>query len=81
VAFNVLVFLHVPSDNLGPHVHHHAPPKAFCQFNITRVTHQSGSVRQFDDRPSELIFFIFFTQVGLLYVLALVGLGPLSTSF
>jgi hypothetical protein len=78
VAFNVLAFPHIPSNNLGAQVHHHATPKAFCQFNITRVTHQLGLVHRSNNCPSGLIFFLFLAQVGPFYVLALIGPGPLS---
>jgi hypothetical protein len=45
VAFNILVFPHIPSDNLNAQFHSHTPPKALCQFNIMHVTRQSDSVR------------------------------------
>jgi hypothetical protein len=60
VAFNIIVFPRVPSNNFNAQVHHHASPKALCQFNIMRVTRQSDSVRQSDNRPSELIFLFMF---------------------
>jgi hypothetical protein len=82
VAFNVLVFSHVPSDNLRVQVHRHASPKAFCQFNIMRVMRRSGLVYQSNNHPSGLIFFHFFfflAQAGHFYVLALASPSPLST--
>ena len=73
VAFNALMFPHVPFDNLNAQVHYHAPPKAPCQLNITRVTRWLGSVHRSNNHLSGLIFFLFFAQVGHFYVLALVG--------
>ena len=81
MAFNILAFPHVPSDNLDAQVHRHAPPKALCQFNITRVTRQSGSMCRSNNHPSELIFLLFFGPSRPFYVLALVGPGPLSVFF
>ena len=79
MAFNILVFLHVSSNNLNTQVHRHTPPKALCLFDITHVTHQLGSVHQFDKYPSGLIFFLLLAQVSHFYVLVLADLGPLST--
>jgi hypothetical protein len=68
VAFNILVFPRIPSDNFNAQVHCHAPPKALCQFNIMRVTCQSDSVR----RSAQVGSFSF-------YFWLVVSLGPLST--
>ena len=73
MAFNALMFPHVPFDNLNAQVHRHALPKALCQLNITRITRRLSSVCRSDNHPSGLIFFLFFAQVGHFYVLALVG--------
>jgi hypothetical protein len=60
VAFNVLVFPRVPSNNLNAQVHRHSLPKALCLFNITRVTRRSDSVCRFDNCPSGLSFLFMF---------------------
>jgi hypothetical protein len=81
VAFNVIAFPHVLSNNLNAQVHYYALLKAFYQFNITRVMHRSGSVRRFDNCPSGLIFLLFLTQVGPFYIWLIVSPSPLLASF